>query len=69
MVSASQAILADDLPHLFDLVRFGLTPFGLKIEDFFHSVPGEDMVASLGMFIEPQAAEKATHPLKGDILF
>jgi hypothetical protein len=68
MVSASQAILEDDLPHLLDLVRFGPIPFGLEVEDLFYSVPGEDAVASPGTLMEPQGAEKAAHPLKGDIL-
>jgi hypothetical protein len=42
--------------NLFDLVRFGFSLFGLKIQDFFDAFFGKDMVTASYSFIETEGA-------------
>ena len=55
------------MAHLLDLVRFCLSPFGLKVQDLFYPFLGEDMMAPTDALSKTQAPEQLTQPVKGNI--
>ena len=48
----------NDTPDLFDLVGFGLRPYGLKIQNFLDSGLREDVMISLDSLGESKPLEQ-----------
>lgn len=60
-------IFQDYLPGLFNLVWLSLTIFGLKIENFFNTILGKNVVIAFDTLMKPKSLEQATKRFERDI--
>lgn len=61
-------MLGDDTPGLLDLIGLSLAAGqGLEVDDLLDAIAGEDVVAALGAFVEPEGEEQAAEVGEPDV--
>ncbi len=63
----SEMVFQYSFPHLFDLICFSLPISRLKIEDFFNSILGKDVMIPFNSLIKLKPFEQTTKCFEGHV--
>src|SRR3712207_1952660 len=67
IISASQAILENQIPHLLYLIRLRLPPFRLQVNDLLNVLAGKDVMPAAHSLIKAQRFQELTQLGKRDV--
>ena len=60
-------VTEDHFPDLLDLIRLGVRPPWLEVQDFLHTIHPEDVVVASDSAAEPEALHQGTQAVEGDV--